>query len=55
MVNRGYKIYSYRGGNIATCTVGYFSEYLNIRDLLYVSFSDIFFFPPTVTIPLPGD
>ena len=55
MENRGYKIYSYRGGNRATCTIGYFVEYLNIRDLLSINFLDIFFFPPTVSIPLPGD
>ncbi len=55
MVKRGYKIYSYKGGNVWTCEVGIFKQYKDIRELLQIPSSDLFFFPPTVAIPLPGE
>lgn len=51
MVGKGYKIYSYSGGNIGTCTVGNFGQFGSYRDLLGINFLDVFFFPPTVSIP----
>lgn len=51
MVERGYKIYSYSGGNIGACTVGNFNEFRNVRDLLNINFLDVFFFPSTVKLP----
>ena len=45
MVERGYKIYSYSGGNFVSCTMGKFHEFGRIEDLLKVDFLDVFFIP----------
>ena len=48
---KGYKFYSYKGGtSTRDCRIGKFVE-LPIKSLMAVHFGDIFFFPPTVSLP----
>lgn len=51
MIARGYRIYSYSGGTVWNCKLGYFEEYTDPKLLLGLNFLDIFFFP--LGVPLP--
>lgn len=45
MVDQGYTINSYGGGNVAACKLGKFHKFDRIEDLLRIDFLDIFFIP----------
>jgi hypothetical protein len=51
MIDRGYKIYSYHGGNFVTCELGKFREYKIIDQLLRIDFLDVFFIPKDMPLP----
>lgn len=51
MVDKGYKIYSYYGGNVYACKLGKFHEFGKIEDLLRIDFLDIFFIPKNYQWP----
>jgi hypothetical protein len=51
MINRGYTIYSYSGGDNRRCILGRFYKLSNIEDLLKINMIDIFFFPKDYQLP----
>ena len=51
MIAKGYKVYSYSGGNIITCQVGTFHEFKDIDSLFRINRIAVFFVPKGVELP----
>ena len=51
MIEKGYRIYTYMGGDNRKCKLGWFLQETNIQKILKIKFADLFFFPSSVPLP----